>query len=285
MKIKCFLYNVAIVVALFSACTSKGEWAKVQYDPSFGDKSLNTQCTTEHQGGYIWEKCNVYFEEDTLIIFFPAQFPAYWGSVEIKAFNGKCKAQFNGIPFEPIDLSFETINQKLILNQQKYLLNEKLYGYCDFTFKEIDKTTGQTAIFHFKGNINEFVRDKEFDPFDLKNFMNFDLSVAIHELGEPIDRQELSLSCLGEFHVELLNYFEANENIKIECVTWDISSEADISDGGIERLTIWYAQEKDKSMARENPYCSLPTIWKTADKDNFRLLPILHKKWNTNMQF
>ena len=109
---------------------------------------------------------------DTLIILFPAELPAYWGSMEVQIIDGKFNTQFDGIRFGPtLDLKFETIKQKLVLDRSQYFLNDTLHGYCDFTFKEIEQATGQTYTFYFKGTIREIIRDKDFNPHDPKNFM------------------------------------------------------------------------------------------------------------------
>ena len=115
--------------------------------------------------------------------------------------------------------------------------------------------------------------------------MTFDLPSAIYELGEPLDRKTYTTAGLGEFQVELLNFFPPSENIQIEELTWDISSEVGISDSGIERLTIWYAHAKDKVHARKNPYIQLSDIWEISLRDSTLQLPVTFAKWNINTQY
>ena len=91
---------------------------------------------------------------------------------------------------------------------------------------------------------------------------------------------------MGELQIELLNFFPPSEGILIEELTWDISSEADISDAGVERLTIWYVYPpKDKINIRKDAIHLLPDIWEAPLKDNARQLPIAFKKWDIHTQF
>ena len=275
-----------MLFAAMISCSPKVEWQNVSYNQSHNN-SHGTACITNHQGEHELNKCNVYMDGDTLIILFPTELPAYWGSMEVQIINGKFKAQFDGIPFGPMmDLKFETIKQKLVLDRSKYLLNDTLYGYCDITFKEIEPATGQTYTFYFKGTIREIIRDKDFNPRDPENFMTFDLPTAIRELGEPLSRK--NISTIHEFNIGLLNFFPMdtiNNNVQIEELTWNISDDASISDEGIERLTIWYAWAKDKEYARKGQYVHFPPIWDSLSKDSAWQLPVLFLKWNAHWQF
>ena len=85
--------------------------------------------------------------------------------------------------------------------------------------------------------------------------------------------------------IELLNYYPADERIEIEELTWDISDDAQVSDGGVERLTIWYVKAKDKEKARTDSYLKLPSIWERPSVDNNQQFPVNYLKWNINMQF
>ena len=67
-----------------------------------------------------------------------------------------------------------------------------------------------------------------------------------------------------------MNYFSADEEIEIKALTWNISDDAQVSDGGIERLTVWYAKENDKEKT-----------W----TDSYRILPVSYNEWNIFMQF
>ena len=106
--------------------------------------------------------------------------------------------------------------------------------------------------------------DTLMSPFDPENFMTFDLSTAIRELGEPLSYKTYTTNGLGEFQVVLLNFFPPSDDIQIEELTWNISLETNISDFGIERLTIWYAR---------------------AEEGSARLFPVTFVKWDINTQF
>ena len=277
-----------MLFAVMTSCNARNEggWHAVLYDTSLDNKAIGTECITDHQGEHELSECHVYMDGDTLVIRFPAQLPAYWGSVEVKVVNGEFNAEFNGVPFELIDLKFETIKQKLILNQDPYILNDTLYGYADFIFREIEPATGQSHTFYFKGTICEIVRDKYFDPFDPENFMTFDLPMAIHELGEPLSRRIIREQPHG-LNIELLNFFLRDHiiDMQIEELTWNISDDAQVSDEGIERLTIWYAQAKNKGYVRTDSYAKLPPIWEIPPGKPTQQFPINFNKWTTHMQF
>ena len=280
------------------SCNTGSGWQAVSYDESMNDNRLGTECTTTHQGEHELDKCDVYLDSDTLVIHFPAALPGYWGSVEVKVIDGMFIAQFDGVPFALINVKYETVRQKLVLDRNDCSINDTLYGYCDFTFKELQRDINVVAkpsvkkenkansfTFTFKGMIREIVRDKDFDPLDPENFMTFDLPAAIRELGEPLERYTFNTYRLPEFDIELLNFFSPDENLEIELLTWNISDDAQVSDGGIERLTIWYAKAKDKEKARTDSHIKLPSIWEKPSADSNQQLPVNYLKWNINMQF
>ena len=225
----------------------------------------NTHCMNE---GQTWEKAQVYFDADTLIIAFPAQLPGYWENVTVKVHNGNFCAETSGIPFAPFTIDFQTKNQQLQLNKRHYAIGDTLRAVCDFIFQYIAKpqeTEGSKTKYEviFQGTVCEIVRPQDFDPFDKKNFMTFDLPTAIHELGEPFNREKYNAKQLyGEFRVILLNHLKPDPTVWIEELTWDISPTRDVSDEGKERLTIWYLQK---------------------DSANWQPVDFLH--WNSNMQF
>ena len=275
-----------VVVLIFAVTACKGESESLLYDYSLSDNIFKTECVTNHQGEHEINKCNVYIDGDTLEILFPTQLPAYWGWIEVKIFDGKLNALFDGVPFVGPSLKYETVKQRLTLDQRQYSLNDTLYGYCDFIFNEIDPITGQAFTFYFKGAIREVIREKTFDPFNPEHFMGFNLPTALHELGEPLNREIFYLDNLpGEFRVVLLNFFSPDKNIKIEELTWSIGEDAQISDESTERLTIWYARAADKENVRKNPYLKLPEIWESTDDDSSRQLPVTFEKWDCSTQF
>ena len=277
---------ILLFAIIMPSCSISTGWQHVSYDESLNNNSLGSACITNHQGEHELDKCDINLDDDTLTIHFPAQLPAYWGDVKVKIVDGQFNTLFEGIPFELIDLNFETIKQKLVLDRSQYLINDTLYGYCDFTFKEVEPTTGHTYTFYFKGTIREIVRDKDYNPLDPDNFMTFDLPTAIRELGQPLSRDEIST--ISEMDIDLLNLFSQDTimyNVHIERLTWNISDDAQVSDGGIERLTIWYAQAKDKEYARESRYAIFPPVWNSIPTDSTRQLPVRFLKWNINIQF
>ena len=299
---------ISVIFFIMVSCNTDSEWQAVSYNKSIGDGRLGTECMTTHQGEHELNTCNVYMDSDTLVIHFPAELPGYWGSVDVKVIDGMFNVQFDGVPFVLMDVKYETLRQKLILGRSDYSVNDTLYGYCDFTFKEfqrdititesassyIDTETKSgvdkegkvsTFTFTFKGMLREIVRDKYFDPLDPENFMTFDLLSAIREIGEPLERFTISTYGLPEFGIELLNFFPPDEDIEIEELTWNISDDSQVSDGGIERLTIWYARAKDKEKARTDSYSKLPPVWETPSVDSLRKLPVYYYKWNIYMQF
>jgi len=49
-----------------------------------------------------------------------------------------------------------------------------------------------------------------------------------------------SINDLSEFSIELLNYFPPDEEIEFEELTWNISDDAQLSDGGIDLINKTY---------------------------------------------
>ncbi len=242
MKLRIIILFALIMLITFSFCHFQ-EWQKVEYITELKCDSLNTE-NISHQDGYYSIKCDVYFETDTLIVFIPSGLIG-WQYVTMKIHNGKFKAETGGVPFEQMELSFKTIKQKLQLGKKKYAINDTLCGYCDFLFQNIDKKTNEICEWNFKATICEVVRNKNFDPGAEENFMQFDLSAAIREIGEPLNRKTFNMVNLPESGVELLRYFQPSKDITIEEVTWDISPMRKVSDEGRERLTIWYVQNNN----------------------------------------
>jgi hypothetical protein len=275
MKMKTMKLAQLLIFVLFAktffACNGHDMWQKVQYDKSLATKKLVTHCVSD---GQIWQKAQVYFERDTLIIAFPPQLPAYSEDVTIKVYDGKFQAVISGEPFEPMTITFKTLQQHLQLDKRQYAIGDTLSAACDIVFHYTSTFFHYTSTFDtendsivqgefsFKGTICEIVREQDFDPFDEKNFMTFDLPTVLRELGEPLNREKFNTLNLSEFRVELENHLDWDKFIWIEELTWDVSPMRDISDEGKERLTIWYYQ-----------------------KDGIRWLPVHFLRWNSDMQF
>ncbi len=273
-----------LFTGIITSCHSHTDWQQVKYNHK-PCQAVGTDCTTSHQGEHAIRKCDVYIDSDTLVIHFPAELPAYWGSLTVKVHGGKFKATFDGVPFSLDALTFETVRSALTLGKTTYAAGDTLCGTCGFTFEETNPQTGQHSKFYYKGDIAEIVRSKDFDPFDDVNLVTFDLPTAQHELGEPLNSESYAMSAAyGEFRVELLNYFPVSGSILMRELTWDISDTRDISDEGKERLTIWYACAKDKKYYRD-AYAKLPAIWNNADSEADRWLPVDIFKWTTDWEF
>ncbi|MDR3236047.1 MAG: hypothetical protein LBT48_04885 [Prevotellaceae bacterium] len=233
---------IALLASTLLSCHGKNEWQNMRVDGSLTCSDMSTECTLDE--GQRWQKCHVYTDNDTLYLVFVA-LPAYCEDVTVKIHDGKFLAAACAIPFEPLEISYTTRQQHLQLNRTHYSTGDTLCGVCrfafDFTSKPLfgdEKEIRGSSI--FQGSICEIVREKDFDPFEEKNFMTFHLSAALLELGEPLYRDTFSTDGLPEFRVELLNHFPASENIRIEELTWDASETRTVSDEGEERLTIWY---------------------------------------------
>jgi hypothetical protein len=257
-----------ILIALFAgtllSCRAYNEWQNVHIIDSPMCSNMSTECVFDGGRGQHWEKCRVYTDKDTLYLVFAAQLPAYYEDVVIKIHNGKFLATVSAIPFEPLEISYTTRRQQLQLNRTHYSIGDTLCGTCRFTFDYISKpifaanTKATRGSCTFQGNIYEIVREKDFDPFEEKNFMSFDLSAALLELGDPLSREQFNTLSLPEFRVELLNHLPASEDIRIEELTWNASETRAVSDEGKDRLTVWY------------------------DSDG---KPVAFMRWNNDMQF
>lgn len=245
LAMKYFVPILFLFTIFCFSCRSTSKWQSVDYDSTLSCDSLYTACVTNHQGEHVPERCRVYIDGDTLFFHFPAELPAYWGSMTIKVHNGQLSAQAGGVPFSFDSLSFRTLKQRLVLGKQHYAVNDTLCARCDITFEEHNRTTGKRITFYVRGTINEVIRSKDYNPLDSANFMMFDIHTAVRELGEPLSDELFTTEQLPEFRVELLNYLPASPDVWVRELTWDVSEEREISDGGIERLTVWYTQAND----------------------------------------
>jgi hypothetical protein len=235
-----------LFVFTIAACHANNKWQNVEYDNNMICSEMKTDCVKERE---IYRKAHVYLEHDTLYIHVFDPPPAGWEDIMIKVHDGKFCATAYGFPFEPIEISYTTLEQHLQLGKKEYMVGDTLCGECNFHFQftvtswtDDAKMEKNTVTFSFSGTIKEVVRTKDFDPFDKANFMTFDLPTALLELGEPLYQEKFNTLSLPEFRVELLNIFPAKEDIWIEEATWDASETRGVSDEGVDRLTIWYAQ-------------------------------------------
>lgn len=239
------------------------DWQKVEVldDASCADRK--TECTTNHQGVHVLSYCLTYFYQDTLHIYFPPEYPAYTLDAEIRVAGGMYKAFISSIPFTSDETPFyEITGQKLLLNKAEFNVGDTLQGYVELEFKDISINNSQDEKLFFKGYIYKIVRPEVYFKFeDEEAIMSYDLDFAVNELGEPLGEELFTTCCLPEFRVELLNVFPSSDSIFIRELTWNTSNDAQISDAGIHRLTIWYAQQDG--------------IWQ----------PVQFLKWNTLMQF
>lgn len=231
----------ALIVLAFS-CGRQAGWQAVGYDEGSGDGSFATEVVTDHQGEHVLDKCRIYLDSDTLYIDFPAGLPAYWGGMTARVHEGRFEARFHGIPFDGGEASFVTLKERLALQKAEYVPGDTLAGQCDFLFRQTDGKTGRHDDFYFRGKIGGIVRDRDFDPFDSRNFMGFDLSTALYELGEPLYREIFDARSLPGFRVELPGHLPESGDMIVEELTWDASPMRDLSDEGRQRLTIRYAE-------------------------------------------
>ncbi|MDR2562586.1 MAG: hypothetical protein LBC98_01440 [Prevotellaceae bacterium] len=253
MKINKLIILLLLIFGFANCRKNDDKWQAVQYSNTFSVNNLSTHCTDNIQ---TWEKAQVYFEADTLVIAFFAQLPAYWRNVVVKVHNGNFRAETSGIPFELLRVDFQTKNQQLQLDKQLYAIGDTLRAVCDFIFRYIetaqtkDDSKTEQGEFAFRGTVCEIIRTQDFDPFDEKNFMTFDLPTALRELGEPLNRKKFTSKQLrGKFRSMLLlseleidNDSQTDNAFWIEELTWDLSPTRNVSDEGKERLTIWYFQ-------------------------------------------
>ena len=225
--------------------------------------SSGTQVTTSHQGQHALTAYSVFMDNDTLYIRFPAALPAYWLGTELQVANGNFKANIDGTAFGPeAELVYPIKKQELRLNKQSYSIGDTLRGYIELLFEEQQKANDQSYEFYVKGCIHKIVRPEGYRAFeDDEAIMSYELEYAVNELGEPLNDEMFTTKGLSEFRIELLNIFPPSDTIFIRELTWNTSSDAQLSDGGILRLTVWYAQENG--------------VWK----------PVHFFRWNTFMQF
>ena len=236
---------ILLLTGIMAACHANKEWENVEYDSDMICSEMITHCEKERE---IYQKAHVYIEQDTLFIRF-FDLSNDWRGVIVKVHEGKFSATAFGASFLPFKMSYTTLEQRLQLGKKHYAVGDTLCGYCDFRFQSASTPLSQdreekeeTVTYSFRGAIREVVRTEDFNPFDEANVMTFDLPTALLELGEPLYREKFNTLVLPEFRIELLNQFPSSEEVWIEEATWDISPTREVSDEGVDRLTVWYVQ-------------------------------------------
>jgi hypothetical protein len=186
------------------------------------------------------------------------------------------------------ELLLRTQKQQLQIGKAYYAINDTLCANFDFLFQQIEVKTNNVSDWNFRGSICEVIREKCFNPLDKENFMNFDLSTAVHEIGEPLDQYRFNMDTayVRGFRIEILNYLP-REGIDVEVreLTWDVSPISGISDAGRERLTIWYIRNQDRIYLRNDGYYKLSDIWIDETINSFTWLPLHYIEWNEDWQF
>ncbi len=248
----------------------------IQYIPQIKDGDLKTSVYTDHQGRHELHKVRPYLKDKLLIIQFPAQLPAYWGTMEIVVDQekGVFQAKAGGVPFVGEAVTYKIVRQNLQLQKNHYALNDEINGEVEIVFEESEQVTGQKRQFYFTGQFSGVVRDELYDVLADKNIERYDLKTALYELGKPvcIDTVNFGYYNDGEKKQALLPVYEIAgvkgcQDVKdkplkqpkkvvaltpkgrletIAFLSWDISPEAQVSDGGRERLTIWYRLDKNQ---------------------------------------
>ena len=238
-------YTLLLFSLLLSCQQQDNGWQKVEALSNTLCTDNKTEYTTNHQGEHTLNDCFVYTFNDTLHICFPAGLPAYWLGAKLQVAAGMFNATVDGVPFIPnVKLTFQVKKQRLCLNKQSYAIGDTLQGYIELVFEERDKAHNQSNEFYFKGCIYKIVREKDYQAFqDDEAIMSYSLNHAINELGEPLDDYTFTTNGLPEFRIELLNIFPPSDSIYIRELTWNTSDDAQVTDGGIFRLTVWYAQK------------------------------------------
>ena len=242
MKPKAIILFTLIILSAIS-CRNSKEWENVEYDTSMKCDSLHSE-EVDPSGERYPIKCKTYFNNDTLVVFLSPSGRRY---ITIKIHDGKFKAEAaDGVPYRPEEISLSTISQKLQLGKKQYSVNDTICGSFDVVYRDIETT--KTFDWNFKGSFCEIIRDEDFDPLARKNFMNFDVYTAIHEIGEPLRQDTFNTEeDLSAFRLYgLQDYFSPPSSVYIKELTWDTSPERYVSDSGKSRLTIWYVEKQDK---------------------------------------
>ncbi len=270
------LCSFYMVFGLFFSSFVYADWNGIQYSSQIKDGDLKTSIQTDHQGEHKIHETRAYMEDKLLTIRFPAQLPAYWGgmNIQVDQEKGVFQAKAGGIPFVGENVTHRIVYQSLQLQKKNYNINDKINGDVEIIFEEYGQVTDYRRQFYFKGKFSGIVRDEQYDAISDKNIEGYDLKTALYELGKPvcIDTVDFGYYNDGVKKQALLPVYEEagikgclDEKDKppkapkkvvalmpkgrletIAFLSWDISPEAQVSDGGQERLTIWYRLDENQ---------------------------------------
>lgn len=248
-------YLLILAVLTLAACAAPDGWKVVKYTD-------NLRCDSLHSANADGRplECRAWMEGDTVAVLFP-KIDLGWAYITLKIHDDKFQAQLDGVPFHTAEVpSFETTRQHLYLAKENHEQGDTLCARFDLQFR-IAYSEGEPEEWTFRGAVCEVIRAKDFDPFAAENFITFDLPTALHEMGQPLDRDVFGVEGVTEFSIELINHFPSGTEFVCEELTWDVSPMREVSDEGRERLTVWY-----------------------VERDG-RWMPVEYKEWNTDTQF
>ena len=124
--------------------------------------------------------------------------------------------------------------------------------------------------------------------FSPEEFLSWNDKQVVENMGDPIEVDGFDMLFVPEFRAGVLNYFDVNddvgENMLFKELTWNISEDKTKIDIEKERLTIWYAQKKDRRYLRKD-HLKLPSVWEDATVDSLTWLPVDYLYWNTDSEF
>ncbi len=248
----------------------------VVYNPVPFVLPLQSRVRTDHQSDRIIDECRASLKKDgTLELSFPPQFPGYYVSVTISVKDGKYTASADGVPFAPNGgTSYRVLRQELSLQWGTFRSGEKIEGYCDIVFVETVRgfrsKEESEYYFSWRGPFVAIIREEGFNPLSESAIKTYDIALAHYELGPS--QQAVALApeprALEVYHWEYMplggqigsvhdsdklgtlrrDFRQTHPELKdkhILEVTWDTSPEAQVSDGGRDRLTIWFEREGD----------------------------------------
>ena len=247
----------------------------VVYNPVPFIFPLRSRVRTDHQSpDRIIDECRAFLKKDgTLELRFPPQLPGYYLGVTIAVKDGKYTASANGVPFAPNGgTSCRVLRQELSLQWSTFPPGEKIEGYCRIDFVETVRAFRSKEeneyYFSWQGPFVAIIREEGFDPLSEAAIKTYDIALAHYELGPS--QQAVALSPEPEKlvtrhwedlplggHISAVHgtdklaivrraFWRAHPELKdkpILEVTWDTSPEAQVSDGGIDRLTIWFERD------------------------------------------
>ena len=251
---------------------------KVGYSPVPFVYPLQSWVRTNHQSpDRVIDECRARLKKDgALELFFPPQFPGYYVSVTIMVKDGRYTATADGAPFAPNGgTSYRVLRQELILQWNAFKPGDKLEGYCDIDFVEtVRRFNGggeDEYYFSWQGPFVAVIREEGFDPLSDAAVGTYDIFLAHYELGPSIQAAALepesrdpdprlpenpplvgqvgSVRDADKLAGLRRNFRQTHPGLRGKAVleiTWDISPETGVSDGGRDRLTLWFEREGDK---------------------------------------